>query len=585
MSIARAKGEDTVRKAEERLRELNQHGYNMTGAHVSTKVWLGVLISLALIGVSWAHTFLWMFNRWFPGFETAKDTTPLMKKLTGGHSYYTHGPLVPLVSIALGYVIYRRVGFPSNRTKGSTRLGIAMLCMFALFHLASLYARVHFVSGFALIGVFGALVLTWGGWSLARAYWLPFLILIFMVPFPMEWISKLNYNLKYLAGSQAVWLTNEIFNIPTFMKGATVILPPYPDGSPKHMVIENVCGGLRSLIALTFFASLFALVCRVKGPWRVFMLLLSMPAAVGCNVLRITSLNVVAHHYGVDAAAEGAWFHDLSGLFMFAVALAFLFSVEGIIIFLSKRFKRQWVDEKLLGFLDKIPPTVGSTLSTFRVAPITILVVVLGLSIVWGDDGRLGEGSHNEIASLVTKDLVIDGVKFRSRDLEMDQKTLTILENPDYVLRRFYSPLDERVVDLMIVFSRDNRKATHPPEVCLEGSGGNILSKTDYPVTVETLPKSKGNGDGLDLALREVITKTGDREATHTYIYKCGNSYTVSFFKQQVTILFNGMLSRNASGALIRFTVPVGKGGRKQARELTIEAAKALIPDIDLKLP
>ena len=90
------------------------------------------------------------------------------------------------------------------------------------------------------------------------------------------------------------------------------------------------------MISLTFFASLFALVCRLRGGWRWVLLLMAVPIAIASNVVRIASLDMVASKYGVDAAGEESWFHGFSGLAVFAVALAILFGLEWSIIGLSK---------------------------------------------------------------------------------------------------------------------------------------------------------------------------------------------------------------------------------------------------------
>ena len=111
-------------------------------------------------------------------------------------------------------------------------------------------------------------------------------------------------------------------------------------------MIENVCGGLRSIIALTFFAALFAALCRAKGLWRWFLLLMAFPVAIACNVARITSLIIAAHHIGTDAAGEHGWFHDLSGILVFALALAFMFLLESAVLLLGKLLKRDWSDAR-----------------------------------------------------------------------------------------------------------------------------------------------------------------------------------------------------------------------------------------------
>jgi EpsI family protein len=543
-------------------------------AALSGKAKLGLLVTFLLLALGWAHTFSEMWLRWFPAWE--RTTYSLGDRLTKGDSYYTHGPMVPLVSLVIAIFIYKRVGVPVQRTRGSDALGWTVFLGSLLLHVMSVQARVTFVSGFALIGVLAGLILLWGGIALLRAYWLPIAFLAFMVPLPMDWIAKLNYDLKFFAGRQAIWLTDNVFGVPVVQNGAEVLLPNAPDGTTKKLVIENVCGGLRSLISLVCFAALFALICRAKGFWRIFMLLMAVPVAIETNVLRITSLNVVAHHWEVKDAGPDSPFHDWSGIAIFAVALGLLFGLEQLILQTGKLLKKDWADTRLLAFLDKVPRGTGAGPAVGRPMALASLALV-GAFSVWGARTIINPNRGTAAAKAVPAQVAFDNAKWTSRDFELDQATLDILETNDYVFRRYSDPKTARDVDLLIVFSPDNRKGTHPPEVCLEGGGDKVIAKREQRV------QAAGMGD---VDLQELVTqKGGTRRTYHVYVYKCGDSYTPSFFMQQMTIFFNGLVGRNAAGALIRVTVPVDLEDVDEARALGLAAAEALLPEIDKGLP
>ena len=87
-----------------------------------------------------------------------------------------------------------------------------------------------------------------------------------------------------------------------------------------------------------------------------------------------------------------------------------------------------------------------------------------------------------------------------------------------------------------------------------------------------------------EVACRELVVQTGGQRRYFLYTYRCGDSYTGSFWKQQLTIFANGLLSRNASGALIRVSTPVGhdvSGARQRAMSLL----SAAVPHLDRALP
>ena len=60
------------------------------------------------------------------------------------------------------------------------------------------------------MGLIGGIIVYMGGKNLAKAYWMPVTLLLFMVPWPEEWIYKLNFALKNFAADQAVWLTRQL---------------------------------------------------------------------------------------------------------------------------------------------------------------------------------------------------------------------------------------------------------------------------------------------------------------------------------------------------------------------------------------
>jgi len=487
---------------------------------------------------------------------------------------------VPLVSLIIAFFIHRRVGAPVHRTTFSNVAGWVVLLGSLLLQIVAMQAGVMFASGFALIGVLLGLTVVWGGWPLLRAYWLPIVFLVFMVPLPMSYIADLNFRLKTIAGGAAVWMTNHVFGVPANMDGSNVHLLPGPDGEPKTLVVENVCSGLRSLISLVCFAALFALICRAKGFWRIVMLALAVPVAVLCNILRITSLNLVAHYKDIEAAGPESTFHNMSGLFVFALALGLLFGFEQLILWLGKVMKKDWADARPLGYLEAIPRGLTGLPAIMRAGTLIALAIVAGLSVMLSIQPPM-QNRGAEARQAVPMAVTLGSAPFSAFDFELDAKTLAILETNDYACRRYTDTTrNSRTFDLLIVFSPDNRKGTHPPEVCLTGAGEEVVEKRLQDVPVQRVG---------DVEFRELITQRGANYSYHLYTYKCGNSYTPGFFTQQVRIFLNGLLRRNAAGALIHITVPIQlprtDEGTEEARQLALASAKALMQPIDEKLP
>jgi EpsI family protein len=171
-----------------------------------------------------------------------------------------------------------------------------------------------------------------------------------------------------------------------------------------------------------------------------------------------------------------------------------------------------------------------------------------------------------DLASKAIPPTIIDGKNvWTSTSMSFSELEMQILETRDYMYRT-YTDGRSAPVDLCVVFSEDNRKGTHPPDVCLEGSGSRIISRQDRRV----------DAGGSPLTLRELVTSgPGGQYIYFSYIYKCGDVFTPSFYKQQVQIVWNGLTRQNASGALIRYSTPMANSSDVKRAQGRIDALLA----------
>ena len=236
---------------------------------VLRKVFASWVLLLGALAAAFGYNFAEMWLRWFPNWRNTRAS--LYDRIVGGEGYYTHGPLVPLVSLLILVLLVRHTKVP---VRPSRRTGGVVLSLSILLHLVSSLARVNFVSGFAFIGVLTGLVLMLWGWRALRRLWFPIAFLVFMVPLPEISIAQLNFRLKMLASDWGVALAN-LFGVIVERSGNQVFLE-----GDKTMVIANVCNGLRTLISVMAFGALYAYVCRLRGGWRLFLFAMSVPIAV-----------------------------------------------------------------------------------------------------------------------------------------------------------------------------------------------------------------------------------------------------------------------------------------------------------------
>lgn len=262
------------------------------------------VLKLVLLGLllAWVYlpTVIWMADRWW-----AKD------------SYYGHGPLIPLVSLALLW--WRRAEL-AVLPRTSSRWGWALIALGLALQTVSAVGRIYFTSALSFFVLLAGMVLVWGGWPLLKGVWFPIAFLFFMVPIPLAAVAQVSLSLKLVAARLSAAFLG-LLGVPVFQDGSTLHLPHI------SVLVEDVCSGLRSLIALVALGVLCAYTMRSTWVRRLLLLAVAVPIAVAANVFRITVICLVGELYG-EHLITGT-FHDAMGYmaFLFAYGLLSAFGI------------------------------------------------------------------------------------------------------------------------------------------------------------------------------------------------------------------------------------------------------------------
>ncbi len=525
--------------------------------------WVWLLLTAAMTATFW-HCFGEMWRRWFPAWDTPGLT--LYEHLVHGESYYTHGPVVPLVSLMAAVLIirHRRMMIAPRPLLGGLLLGL-----FFLLQILSSLARVNFISVFSFIGVLASLVVLLWGTQCLRRLWFPLTFLVFMAPLPEITISQLNFELKSLAAAWGIKAAS-LMGIVVENSGSKVFL-----SGDKSLLVTNVCSGLRTLISLLAFGALYSYVCRLRGLWRVWLFAMAVPVAVVSNALRIMLLILVAEFWDVRAAS--GWFHDLSGVLTFFLAFLLMFGLERLVLGAYALFGRKTESRPLNDPLDGERPD-DQWERLFRCASGRSSLIAAGVLMLLAagtyamNRSVPPEWSPQIVNQAVPREIVLQGDRLHGYDRQLDERTLTILETRDYVLRHYVGARPGEAIDFCAVFSPDNRKGIHPPDLCMEGGGQTILQKSDIEA-----PAVAG---GPPVPCREFIVLSGATRYYYLYTFKYGNRYTRSFWQQQVSIFLSGLLQRPAEGMLIHISTPIG-ADEPAARRRCMDLLGLVVPRLD----
>lgn len=240
---------------------------------------------------------------------------------TAPESLYSHAMFIPLIS--LFFVWRQRALLGRAPLVPSPMLGYPLLLMGCLMLLVGDFLGFMTLVHFSLLPVVCGLSFLMLGRTATLVLWFPLAFLFFMLPPPYSIISVISFKSKMLATESAVHL-GQLLTLNFVQDGSYVFL-----GSEDRLMVGDVCGGMRSLIALLAFGALMAYISKTRGWARIVILLISPVVAIAANVARIFFLCVVGYIWGSDAAT--GLVHDASGIGIFAFAFVLLFGAEGLL--------------------------------------------------------------------------------------------------------------------------------------------------------------------------------------------------------------------------------------------------------------
>jgi EpsI family protein len=540
------------------------------GAKRDWRAFVGwVLLTVGFIGAFGRHLFGLRFH-WFPAWGRAD--LGLYGKLVEGDSYYTHGPLVPIVTLAITYLLLRHTKVPVRPRRA---LGLLVLVLALLLHVLGVASGEVFVVGLALCGaLMGLVLLIWGAGALRRG-WFPIVLLLSMVPLPMVTIADLNYSLKMLSAQIGVGIANAS-GILVEQSGSVLMLQ-----GGKQMVVGNVCSGLRTLISLLTFGALYAYVCRLRGLWRLLLFAMTVPVAIFSNALRIVGLIVVAHVWDVQTAT--GWFHDSSGVLIFVLAFLMMFGLERLILWVRSAVGKPAQIRGLFAEVRRGPEDAGQGQALRRSARGWAVWCAVGLLAAstcvtwWLLHAKAAPWTGDSLRGSVPDSLIVAKRLLRSTEGTLDINTQTILRTNDYLVRSYFGEDGAAdPVELMVVCNGSNGEYLHPPDICLTATGATAVSKGELTVFDANEQEA--------VPCREIVIQDGPRRTYYLYTYRSSGSYTANYSWVRLLSGILRRLDRNAGGSLIRISTPVD-GDVSVARGRCVEFFQAVLPYLTRAIP
>jgi EpsI family protein len=173
---------------------------------------------------------------------------------------------------------------------------------------------------------------------------------------------------------------------------------------------------------------------------------------------------------------------------------------------------------------------------------VTILVIAAIISYIF-----YRKPESEGLISVKMSDFPMAIGEWSSQDIPLSERVYELLETRNLIMRNYTNQNGESV-NLYIIYSPDNRKVNHPPEICLQGEGAIITNKTPIQIT-KTIRATK------------LMIEKGLSRDLVVYWYKAGTLNTNSYLLQQLKHVLGRFSNNNTSVAMVRISADVDSSG------------------------
>ena len=235
----------------------------------------------------------------------------------GSEEYQSHGFFIPAVAAWIVWSTrssWRRLR-PEIDNRGAALLGLAL----ALYGFSLLSGSAS-GQGVALVAALAGAVWWREGTGRLRALAFPIAFLLFMIPFPPDWLTPLLVRLL-LVVSWASAAVLQLVGVVVARNGNVLVLS---DGA--SLMVAEACSGLTAILTLLPIAVLVAYLAPLSTARRVALVGLALPIAMAANLLRVIFTALAAQVWDARTVTADPW-HTLSGLFIYAIACLMLLAV------------------------------------------------------------------------------------------------------------------------------------------------------------------------------------------------------------------------------------------------------------------
>jgi len=235
-----------------------------------------------------------------------------------GHGWENrYGLFVPVLSLFLlvrHLQGWKHVGKEEAPRPWERGVGLVLLVIASLVHLAGVRTEIGSVSGVSAVLSFLGLIMICGGLEVTRWCVFPVALLLLFIPPPGVVTNQIGTVLRLLSARMATLVAVLLLGLPIRLEGTHIYSNAFDfDVAPP-------CSGINSMVALSSLGILVAYL-SVGSTWKKFQFVLLLPLLAGAvNVARLVLTICLAQAFGLEVATGPL--HEPLSLLLFVGAMA-----------------------------------------------------------------------------------------------------------------------------------------------------------------------------------------------------------------------------------------------------------------------
>lgn len=391
------------------------------------------------------------------------------------HSYYSHGPLVPLIVLFMVWANRKRLALVKIQPSW---LGLLLVVpSIPLFVYGRWTGSGNVCAATFLAFLVGGLLM-FTGTRMTRLLLFPMLYLLFMVPAPatvLDSVSSpvqrmsttlaakvLHYTGRIVGDSDEGWGIVQAGNLIYSPK-----LPAEPGESLGVLRVEGECSGFRMLISLITFTAFFVYMLNAAWWKKVILVAVSLPLSLFVNGLRIAVIGYVGI-WTESAEAMQNFHNSWAMVFELVLSFAILFGLARLIKANDFGIPDPKTDPADVARMSDTPKykLVGRGLRGPMVIALFCFVMFTNFAIKPLESTAHGDLDRSKFPKTFGT--------WNSQEVPIDPLTRTELKTADMLSRAYFNTADDTENASVFIQAARDTDAFHDPHSCLPGGGSSI---------------------------------------------------------------------------------------------------------------